>query len=161
VPLFNVFVSIAQGGYGGVSLEFEKAIREMNAGRSQVNTLNDLASRNPSQFFRRSVWQLTNGIKTGADLSSVIADTINSLGEYQIIQIEKYGGQLKPLAMFYLLAAVIMPSLGTTLVILLSSFVAMSEFAIKLIFWGMLTVTILFQLFFIGIIKSRRPNLLE
>ncbi|HLD12634.1 MAG TPA: type II secretion system F family protein [Candidatus Nanoarchaeia archaeon] len=161
VPLFNIFVSIAQGGYGGVSLEFEKAVREMNAGRSQVNTLNDLASRNPSQYFRRAVWQLTNGIKTGADLASVIQDTINSLSEYQLIQIEKYGGQLKPLAMFYLLIAVIMPSLGTTFVILLSSFVALSDFAIKLIFWGLLTVTVFFQLVFIGIIKSRRPNLLE
>ncbi|MDO8556017.1 MAG: type II secretion system F family protein [Nanoarchaeota archaeon] len=161
VPLFNILVSIAQGGYGGVSKEFEKAIREMNAGRSQVTTLDDLASRNPSPYFRRAIWQLTNGIKTGSDLASVIQDGISSLAEYQIIQIEKYGGQLKPLAMFYLLIAVIMPSLGTTFIILLASFVAVSDFGIKMIFWSLFTVVVFFQLMFMGIIKGKRPNLLE
>ena len=161
VPLFNIFVSIAQGGYGGISLEFEKAVREMNAGRSQIFVLNDLASRNPSAYFRRAIWQISNGIKTGADLASVIQDTISSLSEFQVIQIEKYGGQLKPLAMFYLLVAVIMPSLGTTFIILLASFIAISSFGIKLIFWGMFAIVLMFQLMFMGIIKARRPNLLE
>ncbi|MEK6812583.1 MAG: type II secretion system F family protein [Nanoarchaeota archaeon] len=161
VPFFNIFVSLAQGGYGQISNEFEKAIREINAGRSQIATLNDLASRNPSPYFRRAIWQISNGMKTGADLASIIEDTINSLSEFQIIQIEKYGGQLKPLAMFYLLVAVIMPSLGITFIILLASFIAVSEFGIKLIFWSLYVIVIFFQLMFMGIIKARRPNLLE
>lgn len=160
VPLFSILVSIAQGGYGGVSEEFEKAVREINAGRSQVTTLEDLASRNPSQYFRRSLWQMTNGIKTGTDMTYVIEDTIKSLSEFQLIQIQKYGSQLKPIAMFYLLLAVIAPSLGTTFVILLSSFVAISDFGVKMIFWGLFTFVAIFQLFFMGVIKSRRPNLL-
>ena len=161
VPLFNIIVSIAQGGYGGVSEEFEKAIREINAGRSQISTLEDLASRNPSTYFRRAVWQMTNGMKTGTDLTLVMKDTISSLSEFQIIQIQKYGAQLKPVAMFYLLIAIIAPSLGTTFIILLSSFVAISDFGIKVIFWSLYSGTIIFQFLFIGIIRSRRPNLLS
>jgi flagellar protein FlaJ len=161
VPLFDVLVNISKGNYGEISKEFSKAVKEINAGRSQIETLEEMAATNPSLFFRRGVWQLVNGMKSGADMSDVINEIIKLLAEEQILQIQRYGSQLNPLAMFYMLLVVIMPSLGTTFLIILTSFVAMPSFLAKSIFWGVYGAILFLQLMFMGVIKSRRPNLLE
>jgi len=160
VPLFDIMVNISRGGYGGVSDEFSKAVKDINAGKPQVETLEEMAAVNPSLFFRRAIWQLVNGMKSGANMSNVVSEIINLMSEEQILQIQRYGSQLNPLAMFYMLAVVIIPSLGTTFMIMMSSFISLSEFATKLMFWGLYGMVIFFQILFIGVIKSKRPNLL-
>jgi pilus assembly protein TadC len=160
VPTFNILVNIASGDYGEVSKEFAFAVKEINAGRAQIDVLEELASNNPSTLFRRAIWQVVNGMKAGSDMSNVINDLINRLSEQQLIQIQNYGGQLSPLAMFYMLVAVIVPSLSVTFIIILSSFISMGEYVTKLMFWGLFVLVIFLQIMFMGIIKSRRPNLL-
>ncbi len=93
-------------------------------------------------------------------MSDVLAEVLHALGEEQVIQIQKYGSQLNPLAMFYMLVAIIAPSLGITFIIVLSSFVSPSETGTKLVFWGLYGFATFFQIMFLGVIKSRRPNLL-
>lgn len=160
VSLFHVLLNISKNEYGGVSTEFGSAVKEIQTGKPQLEALEEIGSANPSIFFRRAIWQIVNGMKSGADMVSVIGEIINSLAEEQVLQVQKYGGQLNPLAMFYMLVAVIMPSLGMTFLIIISSFINLSTFATKLIFWGLYGFVIFFQLMFLGIIKSKRPNLL-
>ena len=160
VSLFDIFLNISEGEYGEISKEFGKTIKSMSAGTYQIEALEDLAATNPSIYFRKSIWQLVNGMKSGADLSGIMKEIIKSISEEQVIQIQKYGAALNPLAMFYMLAAVIIPSLGITFLIMLSSFIALSTTALKVIFWGMYIGVVIFQFLFIGIIKSKRPNLL-
>jgi flagellar protein FlaJ len=161
VPLFDILVNIAKGNYGGVSKEFSKVVKEINAGKPQIEALEDMAAINPSLYFRRAVWQIVNGMKSGGDMSSVVNEIINSLSEEQLLQIQRYGSQLNPLAMFYMLMVVIAPALGTTFLIMLSSFISLSGFATKLIFWGLYGIVVFFQIMFMGLIKSKRPNLLS
>ena len=99
-------------------------------------------------------------MKSGADMSNVINEIIDLLSQEQILQIQRYGSQLNPLAMFYMLMVVIAPSLGTTFLIILSSFISLPGATAKMIFWGLYITIIFFQLMFMGVIKSRRPNLL-
>ncbi len=160
VPLFNILVNVSNGHYGEVSNEIGKAVKEINSGADQINALEDLAVRNPSLLFRRALWQIVNGMKTGADIGGLIGDVISSMADEQVTQIQKYGGQLSPLALFYMLIAVIAPSLGTTFIIVLSSFIALGEGTVKIIFYGILIVTIFLQIMFMGMIKARRPTLL-
>ena len=160
VPAFNILVNISSGKYGDLSKEFGKAVREINAGKSQVDALEEMATNNPSMLFRRAIWQLVNGMKAGGDISAVMAEIINALNEQQMIQIQNYGAQLSPLAMFYMLMAVKVPSLSVTFIIVIASFIAMSPFVVKLLFWGLLAVVVFMQMMFLGVIKSRRPNLL-
>ena len=160
VPTFNILVNISSGDYGEVSKEFAKAVKEINAGRPQVEVLEELASNNPSNLFRRTIWQVVNGMKAGSDMAAVISDIINRLAEQQLIQIQNYGGQLSPLAMFYMLVAVIVPSLSVTFIIILSSFISLGEYVTKLMFWGLFVLVVFLQIMFMGVIKSRRPNLI-
>ena len=161
IPLFDIFVNLARSDYGELSKEFEKAVKEINAGKPQVEALEELATNNPSLFFRRSLWQLINGLKAGSDMKITIEEIIRSLAEEQIIQIQSYGSQLNPLAMFYMLIAVIMPALAITFVTVISSFISASPFLTKIILITILVLLILFQIIFLGMIKTRRPNLLS
>ncbi|MBU1632121.1 MAG: type II secretion system F family protein [Nanoarchaeota archaeon] len=161
IPLFNILVNIAHSNYGEVSNEFKIIVKEINVGVPQVKALEESALKNPSIFFRRSLWQIINGLKAGSDMSTVIQEAINALSEEQILQIQVYGGKLNPLAMFYMLIAIIVPALSVTFIIILSSFLSFSEFLTKTIFYSILTATTFFQIIFLGIIKTRRPNLLS
>jgi archaeal flagellar protein FlaJ len=161
VPLFNVIATIADSDYGGVSEQFRLVVRKINAGRPQIIVLEEIAKNNPSLHFRRTLWQIINGMKTGTDMSDVIKVSIDNLSEEQVIQIQRYGSQLNPLAMFYMMIAVVVPALGVTFIMVLSSFMNLSALGTKLIFWGLLGVVFFFQLMFIGMLKTRRPNLLD
>ncbi len=161
VPLFNILVNIAHADYGGVSEEFSKGVREIGAGRSQVDVLEEMAVRNPSMLFRRALWQLVSGMKEGSDISSLIKEVMQAVSDEQLTQIQRYGGQLSPLALFYMLIAIIAPSLGITFIIILSSFVALGEGATKAIFYALLIITLFFQIMFLGMIKTRRPTLIS
>jgi len=161
VPLFGIMVNISEEDYGGVSKEFGKMVKSINAGTPQIEVLNEVATKNPSLYFRRAMWQIVNGMKTGADISLVVKDITETLSEEQLIQVQKYGGQLNPLAMFYMLITVILPSLGMTFLIILFSFVPISDIMLKMIFWGLYVFVFFFQIMFLGIIKTKRPTLLE
>ena len=160
IPLFEIMVNISKGDYGNISKEFSITVKEINAGKPQIEALDDMIAANPSLLFRKTIWYIVNGMKSGADLVSTIKEAINSLAEEQVIQIQNYGGQLSPLAMFYMLVAVIIPTLGMTFLIIISSFISLGESTTKLVFFGLYGFVFFFQLMFIGIIKNRRPNLL-
>ncbi len=160
VPVFDILVNISKSNYGEVSKEFGIAIKRINAGVSQITALEDLSTENPSLFFRRSVWQIVNGMKAGSDMASVIQETINSLSEQQLIQISNYGGQLNPLAMFYMLVVIIVPSLSTTFIIILSSLISLPGIATKVGFFALFIIVFIFQIIFLGLIKTKRPSLL-
>lgn len=160
VMLFEILVNLSKSDYGEVSKEFAVAVKEINAGKPQMNVLEDLATRNPSIFFRRAIWQIINGMKSGADISVVIGEITSLLSEEQLIQIQSYGGKLSPLAMFYMMIGVIIPALSITFIILFLSFLNVSEESAKMIFYVFYALILFSQIMFVGLISSRRPNLL-
>ncbi len=159
VPIFDSLATAAHSGYGLLSKEFEHAIRRINAGIPTEDALEQLALENPSHHFRRSIWQLANGMKAGSDVGSVLATVIDNLAAEQKIQIRRYGARLNPLALMYMMVAVVMPALGITIAFILSSFpsIAISAW----MFWFLLGIVALMQFMLLGMIKTRRPNLIS
>ncbi|MBN2203220.1 MAG: type II secretion system F family protein [Candidatus Aenigmarchaeota archaeon] len=158
VPLFNSLISVTDG-YGEISEEFKTIIMEINAGLSMVKALEKASLRNPSLHFRRAIWQLTNAMKSGSDVSATIESIVNTLTKEQMISIRKYGQELGPYTLMYMLVAVIMPTLGTTFLIILTSF---SGLEIPLIIFPMIIVALaVFQYFFMGIVKTKRPMMVK
>ncbi len=155
VTLFDSLVSVANADYGLVSEEFKKAIKKISTGTPEIESLEELAVRNPSLYFRRAIWQITNSIRSGSDLGDTLTSMVSSLSNEQRIAIRRYGSQLNPLAMMYMMTAVIIPNLGITFLLILSS---MTGFSIsEQIFWLILLAVGVFQFSFIGMIKNRRP----
>ena len=161
VPLFEAIVIISRQEFGEISKVFRRATEEINAGVPQIEALESMALRNPSPYFRRAIWQIINGLKEGSTINLVIENVITNLTKEQIIQIEKYGSQLRPFAMFYMMGAIIMPALSVTFLLVIASFMNLDAFVVKFIFWGLLAFVVFFQLMFTGIIKTKRPSLLD
>jgi archaeal flagellar protein FlaJ len=160
IPLFDIMVNISAADYGVLSLEFRKAVRRINAGESESDVLNDLGKKNPSNFFRRTLWQISNGMNSGSDISIVVEDSINSLNEEQLIQLQTYGNKLNPMIVLYMLIAVIVPSLSIAFLTIISSLINLPGDMIILIFISLLIFDILIQIMFLGVIKSKKPSLI-
>ncbi len=156
VPLYNTFVSIAKTDYGILSDEIRKVVNEINTGKSEAEALEKLTRETPSLFFRRVMWQLINSLKSGSDIGSTMKEIVASLAVEQRVSIKKYGSQLNPLSLMYMMLAVIFPTLGITFLLVLSSFSGITM-NMELILMGILGSLIFFQFMFIGLIKSRRP----
>lgn len=157
IPLFDAMKGVARGDYGMVSAEFKKTVMDVEGGKPQLEALEGLALRIVSIDFRRAIWQLISSMKSGSDIGATLTATVNLFAEAQKIRIRRYGQELNPFAMMYMMFAVVIPSLGITFIIVLSSFGAVS-FPIYLILPGLLAATVFFQLFFMNFIKSRRPE---
>ena len=160
IPLFSVLVNISSADYGELSVEFKKAVRRINAGEPEQEVLEDLSKSNPSPFFKRSLWQISNGMKAGSDMSIVVKDSIKALNDEQLIQIQNYGNKLNPLIVFYMLIAVIIPALSVTFMTIIASMVGIPKNTTTIIFLGLFVFVAIIQIMFLGIIKSKRPSLL-
>ena len=155
IPLYDCFVSITKGNYGVISSEFEKLVKDVDTGKPIESALEEISVKNPSLNFRRSIWQISNGMKAGSDIGNLLREIINTLSQQQIVAIRRYGSQLNPLTLVYMMIAVILPSLGITFLFIFSSFspIAVTEMT----FWIILVALAILQFMYIGIIKSRRP----
>jgi flagellar protein FlaJ len=155
VPLFQAMTSVSTG-YGPVSNEFAKMVEQMNAGVAQTDVLNEASKRNPSFRFRRVLWQISNALKVGSDVGRAIEEMIDELTRERIGEIQRYGQELNPWVMIYMVMAVVLPSLGITMIIIIMSF--MNVLIPITIFPAVFLFLLVFQLFFISFVKSRRPQ---
>jgi archaeal flagellar protein FlaJ len=160
IPLFSILVNVSLADYGELSEEFKKAAKRIGSGEPEAGVLDDIGRRNPSIFFRRTLWQISSGMKSGADMAIVIEDSISALNEEQLIQMQAYGNKLNPLIVFYMLIAIIIPSLSITFLTIISSLINLNANTTTLMFMGLFVFVVLIQIMFLGVIKSRRPSLL-
>ena len=160
VPLFSIMINISSSNYGKLSDEFKKIVIKINTGYPQIEVLEEAGEKSSSLFFRRTLWQISNGMKAGSDVSIVIKESIKTLTEEQLIQIQTYGNKLNPLIMFYMMLAVILPALAITFLTIVSSLVGLPRNTTILMYIGLFVVVMFAQVMFLGIIRSSRPSLL-
>ncbi|MFB6175497.1 MAG: type II secretion system F family protein [Candidatus Nanohalobium sp.] len=155
VSMYEAMVD-ASYDYGEASHELNRIVSDIQGGKSQIKALEDSIGRNPSIMYRRAIWQMINALKSGADLTDTLNSLVDTMVEEQKLEVQKYGEDLNPFILMYLMLAVIFPSLGVTLMIVMSSFISLPLG--KMTFYGMLGGLALFQLFFLNLVKSKRPE---
>ncbi len=154
IPIYQGMVAISDG-YGKVSVNIKDILREINGGKSEIEALEENITRNPSFTYRKSFWQIINAMKTGTALESTMQSTVDNIIKEQILSIKRYGHELNPYTLMYMMIGVIVPSLGITFIMLLSSFTGMTLG--KSTFYAILVGLALFQLLFLNIVKTKRP----
>ena len=157
VNLYDALSTVARGKFGKVSEEFKKAVDQISAGIPEDIALQKLAERNPSWYFRRSIWQIVNGLKIGSDVSDILREIVDTLSRDEAVQIRTYGHSLRFLSLIYMLLGVIIPSLGVTFLIILSSFPQIQ--ITESFYWILLVALVVGQFMFLGYMKSKRPTL--
>lgn len=155
VTLFDAMISVSKEDYGTVSEEFGKCVKAITTGTPEIEAIDEIALKNQNLHFRRILWQLSNAMKAGADIGNALQALIENLSSEQRVEIKKYGSQLNPLALVYMMFTVVMPSLGIAFLFVISSFSGLM--VSESIFYMILVVLVVFQFMFISLIKSRRP----
>ena len=154
VPIYDAMKSVSRS-YPVIGKYFREIINRVDIGTPMDDAINESIERTPSQNFRRFLWQIFNSLKTGADLSTALSATIDQIADEQIISVKEYGRKLNPLVMFYMVVAVIFPSIGIIMLIVFSTF-----FSIKFGLTTLLLVAFVvgfLQYIFLTIIRSTRP----
>ncbi len=155
VTFYNAIVNISKEDYGLASIEFGKAAKAINTGTPLDQALEKMALESKSDFLKKTIWQLINTIKSGATLKTALETLIKDLTMDQRDKIKSYGQELNLWAMIYMLFAVAVPTMGATLMVILSSF---AGFGItKEFFVIFIIICFLIQSSIIGFVKTRRP----
>ncbi|MEA3229672.1 MAG: type II secretion system F family protein [archaeon] len=154
IPIYQALVAISEE-YGKVSEKIKNMLQEINGGKSEIEALEENIIKNPSFTYRKSFWQILNSLRTGTTLEKTLQSTVDNIIKEQILSIKKYGQELNPYTLMYMMIGVIVPSLGITFLMLLSSFTGMMIG--KMMFYGILIGLIMFQIMFLHVIKTKRP----
>ncbi|MBL7055031.1 type II secretion system F family protein [Candidatus Woesearchaeota archaeon] len=154
VALYNALVNISKN-YESIGKYFKEITDKVDLGTPLEEALNEAVEFIPSDDFRRILWQILNSLRTGSDVGQSLNAVIEQIVKEQTIKVNTYGRKLNPLAMFYMIIAIILPSLGVTMLIILSSFV---EFELNMTILMVIACFLGFiQFMFMSIIKFSRP----
>jgi pilus assembly protein TadC len=155
-PLINALFEASES-YGVAGEYFREIVEDIRLGTSLEDALENAYKTTPSKKFRKILFQINNALKIGVDISQPLEATLEEISYEQLIEIQRYGKKLNSITMFYLLAAIVAPSLGITLFSIVASMLSLK---INLpVFFVILFFLSLIQLMFIAIIRSMRPNL--
>jgi len=154
VPLYQAFQNLAKN-YETIGTYFRELVERVDLGTSMEDALNELIAITPSPELRKLLWQVLNSIKTGSEVSDALTSVLDQIVREQQIAMKEYGRKLNPLAMFYMMIAIIVPSLGTIMLIVLTSFLGLN---LSLVAYMILAGLIGFiQFMFLAVIRSSRP----
>lgn len=155
VSLYNSLVNVSKAKYGLVSEEFEKAAKRISSGNPIDKSLEELAITSESEYLRKTVWQLVNTLRSGASLKGALKTIIRGLSIEQKTRIRDYAKELNTWSLIYMLFAVAIPTIGVTMMVILSSFAGMG--ITKSLFIVFIIICFIIQFVLIGLIKARRP----
>ena len=156
VPLYNAMLNISKN-FDIVGKYFKEITDKVDLGTSMEDAMNEAVEFIPSNDLRKILWQIINSIRTGSDVAKSLYSVMDQITKDQVNEVNKYGKKLNPLAMFYMIIAVILPSLGITMLVILSSLIKFQlSLTILLSLAGFLGFV---QFMFIGMVKFSRPTI--
>ncbi|MGM5485257.1 MAG: type II secretion system F family protein [Nanobdellota archaeon] len=154
IQVYNAFKNIRKQ-YPVIGRFFGEVVDRVDYGKSIDEALNSVVKSCPSEKLKMIFAQVQNSMKTGADLATALGTTADQFTREQKIEVDEYSKKLNPIAMFYMIIAVIFPSIGFIMLIIISSFIG---FQIDLKVLLMIVGAIGFmQFMFISMVKTIRP----
>ncbi len=153
IPLFNAIESVADN-FENIGKHFKEIVKRVDLGKPLEDSIEEVMELTPSDNFRKLLFTITNSLKTGADVSTSLQSIIEQISQEKMIRLKEYGKKLNPMVMFYLIIAVIAPSLGIALMTLLSSFLGISLSLTTLLLISFFVMVV--QLAFISVIDTLR-----
>jgi len=154
VPLYNAMANVSKN-YEVIGKYFKEIVDKVTLGTSMEDALTEAVEFIPSDDFRRLLWQILNSIRTGSNVAKSLLSVLDQIAREQTIEVDKYSKKLNPFAMFYMIIAVILPTLGITMLVVLSSFI---EIELDLTIFMVIAAFLGFvQFMFLSLIKFSRP----
>lgn len=153
-PLLNALIETAESK-GVASKYIKEIVDDINTGNTIEDALNNAMIYSPSDKLRKIFFYVNNALQLGIDVTKPLEAVIQELTQEEELEIKKYGKKLNTLVIFYMLGAIVVPSLGLAMFIILSSFINLTVdlkwFSIFLFF------IVVLQFIYIALFKSIRP----
>jgi pilus assembly protein TadC len=154
VPMYRSFQNMGRN-YETIGRYFNEVVQRVDLGTPMEEALNEAVQLAPSNDLRRLFWQILNSLKTGSEVGPALNNVVDQIVREQQISVKEYGRKLNPLAMFYMMVAIIIPSLGTIMLLVLGTFIGLQMGF--LLFSIIVALNILVQFIFLSMIKAQRP----
>lgn len=154
VPPYEAFKNMARN-YKVIGIYFQEMVSKIALGTSIEDAINETIENVPSDELKKILWQVLNAISTGSEVVESLKMVVEQIVREQQIAVEAYGKKLNPLAMFYMMVAVIIPSLGVTMLVILLTFLSI-KLSLPLLL-GLSFMLGFVQFMFLSMIKSSRP----
>ena len=153
-PLLNALIETSKSR--GVTAKYIKeVVDDIGTGSTIEDALNNAMVYSPSEKLRSILFHVNNALQLGIDVTKPLESVLEQITKEEELEIKKYGKKLNTLVIFYMLGAVITPSLGVAIFIVVASFL---NFPISL---QSLLVIILFivilEFVFMTLFRSIRP----
>lgn len=155
-PLINALMD-ASKSYGVANDYFKSIIHEIETGTTIENALRKAIKYSPSEKMKKILLQITNALKIGIDVTRSLEATLDQIADEQLIEIQRYGKKLSSITMFYMLGAIVLPSLGLTMFVIIASIINFTAGPSLFVVLGIFLI--IMELFFISIFKSARPSI--
>lgn len=154
IPVYVAMKNIA-ANYEHIGPFFKEIVDRVDMGTSMEEALNEAILMSPSPNMVRILWQVLNAIKTGSDIKGALNNVLDQIVREQMIMVKEYGKKLNPLAMMYMIMAIIFPSLGVTVLVIITAFLNIQmDFTFLAVIAGFIGFI---QFMFYSMIKSMRP----
>jgi pilus assembly protein TadC len=154
-PLLNALIETAKSR--GIAPKYIKEIvDDISTGNTIEDALNNAMIYSPSEKLRKILFHVNNALQLGIDVTKPLESVLEEITKEENIEIQKYGKKLNTWVIFYMLAAVILPSLGMAMFIVVASFFNLPIDLKSLLAFIFLVVVL--QFIFITLFKSIRPT---
>ncbi len=153
--LYNA-ISATSKNFTLIGIYFDEIVNDVKLGRTMEAALNNAVELCPSVHLRSVYWQLLNSLQTGADISESLEVLLGDIVDEQKIKVEEYGRELNALSLFYMMVAIIIPTIGLTILFAVLTFLGFTiSIWVLLILWVFLSFI---QYMFLKFSSSRRPS---
>jgi len=153
-PVFDALQNLSDN-FEEIGTYLKDITTRIKLGSSMEATLNESVELVPSENLRVLLWQLINHLQTGADITKTLETIVKEIVERQKIEFKKYGKRLNVLSLFYMIVAIILPTIGFTMIAAALIFMGIKmSVGIVVGFWVIFTVS---QLMFLAMSGGNRP----
>lgn len=153
-PLLNALIETSESK-GIASKYIKEIVGDIDTGSTIEDALNNAMVYSPSDKLRKILFHVNNALQLGIDVTKPLESVIEEITREEELEIKKYGKKLNTMVIFYMLSAVVIPSLGMAMFIVISSFINFPiDLKTMLVFVFFIVVL---QFVFIALFKSIRP----
>ncbi|MFP4524628.1 MAG: type II secretion system F family protein [Candidatus Woesearchaeota archaeon] len=152
--LYHALASTSKN-FALIGIYLDEIIAKVEMGKTLEEALHEAVEMTPSDHLRNVYWQLLNSLQTGADITSSLRVLLDDVVEEQKIRIQEYGRELNAISLFYMMTAIIIPTVGFTIITALLTFAGISfGLGVLITVWLLLAAI---QYGFLMLSSNRRP----
>ena len=156
-PLFGSLIGVAKS-YGATGEVFNEIVQDIHFGAKIEDAIDKAIKNNPCDNLKKILWEISNSIKTGSDMARSLGAILDGINEEYFTEIEKYGRKINSITLFYMVLAIIVPSLGITMASIIASFIGI-KIPMSILYFVIFIIAFV-QFMFISLYKSIRPAVL-